>query len=256
MQTTPPNIDRSRELDEKAWWDIWNKSYRTKEHNDDVSSELFARVSVVINELTRGTQGRVLEIACGTGSLSRMLTFSSYHGLDISPAAIAVAEQKAADIHLPQGAHLPTYEAADFHDWQVPQQLFDTVVCVDAISCFRDQPLVLSKITQCLGPGGNLVLTTINPFVYHRIKRVWENGPVSHWYTRDELHSLIQSPGLEISESYTIMPRGKLGILRLVNAGPVNRAMGPRSAALAKSMKEKFGLGQYRVVVARKPSGN
>ena len=255
MQSIPPNVDRSRELDEKAWWDIWNSSYRTKEYNDDVSSELFARTSIVINELTRATNGRVLEIACGTGALSRMLTFSSYHGLDISPAAIAVAEQKAASIQLPQGAQLPTYEATDFHDWSIPQLLFDVVVCVDAISCFRDQQLVLKKIAQSLRPDGSLVLTTINPFVYYRIKRIWENGPVSHWYPRGELHSLIQTSGLEISESYTIMPRGKLGILRFINAGPVNRAFGPRSAAQARALKEKLGLGQYRLIVARKVSG-
>ena len=211
MQTTSPTVDRSREMDEKAWWDLWNSSYRIKENNDEVSSELFARVSVIINELTRAQGGRLLEIACGTGSLSRRLNYSSYHGLDISPAAIEAARQRATSIQLPPGVQFPTYEAADFHEWLLPQQPFDVIVCVDAISCFRDQSLVLKKTTECLRAGGRFILTTINPFVYYRIKRVWENGPVSHWYTRSELHSLIESSGLKIEESYTIMPRGKLG---------------------------------------------
>jgi 2-polyprenyl-3-methyl-5-hydroxy-6-metoxy-1,4-benzoquinol methylase len=248
-------IDHSRELDEKAWWDLWNNSYRVKDDYDAVSSELFARVSALINEISRNSRSRLLEVACGTGTLSRMLTFSSYHGLDISPAAIAVAQQKAEGFQTPKGSLAPNYEAADFHDWAIPTQPFDIVVCVDAVSCFRDQKLVLRKMCQCLTPGGRLILTTINPFVYCRIKLVWENGPVSHWFTRKELHSLILSSGLDMERSYTIMPRGNLGILRLINAGPVNRAFGPRSSAFVTSLKERLGLGQYRLVVARKGPG-
>ena len=254
MPTTNPIIDRSREMEEKAWWDLWNTSYRTKDNNDEVSSELFVRVSAIINELLHDSGGRLLEIACGTGTLSRMLAFSSYHGLDISPAAITVAQQKAEDSRPPQGSSVSSYEAADFHDWPIPEKPFDVVACVDAISCFRDQQFVLKKMAQCLRLEGKLVLTTINPFVYYRIKRIWENGPFSHWCTRRELHELVRSAGLEIEHSHTIMPRGKLGILRIVNARRLNEAFGPSGAAFLRQLKETVGLGQYRVVVAKKGS--
>lgn len=255
MQATSSKVDRSRELNEKAWWDLWNSAYRINDNNDEVSSQLFTRVSEVINHWTCNKNSSLLEIACGTGTLSRMLAFARYHGLDISPAAIAVAQKKSEEIQPSPGSQSPTYEAADFHDWPISSQLFDVVVCVDAISCFRDQKLVLEKIVQCLRPDGRLILTTINPFVYYRIKPVWENGPVSHWYSRGELHSLIRSSGLKIESSYTIMPRGNLGILRLINAGPICRAFGPRSAAFLARLKERMGLGQYRLVVARMPPG-
>lgn len=252
MKATASQIDPSREMDEKTWWDFWNTSYRNKENNDEFSTELFERAAVVINRLTKSHGGRLLEVACGSGSLSRRLTFSSYHGLDISPAAVDIARQKSEAAPRLPGAGLPFYEAADFHEWPLPPQLFDVVACIDAISCFRDQQLVLKKIAQCLRSSGRLVLTTINPFVYWRIKNTWQNGPVSHWVSRDELHTLVKSAGFKIEHSYTIMPRGHLGILRLVNSPRLNRAFGAKGAAALKRMKEEVGLGQYRLVVARK----
>jgi len=252
MQTTTPNIDHSRDMDEKSWWDHWNRSYRTKDNNDEVSSELFVRAAAIINEAMQTLGGRILEIACGTGSLARQLNYTSYHGLDISPAAIECARQKSANIALRPNTSNPVYEAADFHDWPLLPDPFDVVVCVDAVVCFRDQKLALKKMADSLRPGGKLVITAINPFVYWRIKRTWENGPVSHWLSRGELHALVESAGFRIERSYTIMPRGKLGILRLINARRVSEAFGPRSAAALRRLKEQLGFGQYRLVVARK----
>jgi len=40
---------------------------------------------------------------------------------------------------------------------------------------FRDQQLALTKIARVLTPSGQLVLTTINPFVYNRIRRTAQN---------------------------------------------------------------------------------
>jgi 2-polyprenyl-3-methyl-5-hydroxy-6-metoxy-1,4-benzoquinol methylase len=256
MQITPTIPDRSREMDEKKWWDFWNGSYRAGDDIDAIASELFTRAAAVINGITVTGGCRVLEVACGTGALSRLLNYSSYHGIDISPAAIDVAREKAGRIVRPAAAGLPAYEAADFHDWLLPRDPFDLAVCVDAVSCFRDQGFVLRKISQSLRNSGRLVLTTINPFVYNRIRRtrpgMLQNGPVSHWLSRDELHALIESAGLTIERSCTIMPRGNCGILRLINAGRVNEAFGPRSAAALRRLKELAGLGQYRLVVARK----
>jgi len=196
-----------------------------------------------------------LEVACGTGSFSRMITCSSYHGLDVSPAAIAVCWRKA-EVAPEQPASRFRYEVADIHDWPTPADPFDLAVCVDAVSCFRDQPFALRRIAQSLRPAGRLVLTTINPFVYNRIKRTaanpLQNGPVSHWLSRAELHGLITSAGFAIDRSYTIMPRGNRGIWRLINSPRVYRALGKRGAREFRRLKESAGLGQYRVVVAHK----
>jgi 2-polyprenyl-3-methyl-5-hydroxy-6-metoxy-1,4-benzoquinol methylase len=256
MRNADPIVDRSREMDETSWWDLWNKTHRTKEDNDPVSSELFTRTAAVINEIVQRGPCRVLEIGCGAGSLSRLLNYCSYHGLDISPAAIDLARQKSERTSPRSGASCPTYEAIDFHDWAQPAYLFDLAVCVDAVAYFRDQRFAMNKIARCLRPSGQLVLTTINPFVYHRIRRTQTKplaeGPVSHWLTCSELHALIESAGFRVEQSWTIMPRGNCGILRLINSRTMNEAFGPRCAAMFRRAKERVGLGQYRIVVVRK----
>jgi 2-polyprenyl-3-methyl-5-hydroxy-6-metoxy-1,4-benzoquinol methylase len=255
VRPTPPPPQRVLDMDEKNWWDFWNKSYRSDDGKDAVSSELFARVARVISEITEPKNCRVLEIACGSGTLSRMLSCSAYHGIDISPAAIEIARQRSNDSRLTH-ARVPTYEAGDFHEWTIPREPFDLVLCIDAISCFRDQQLTLRKMAASLGESGRLVVTTINPFVYNRIKRTRstpiQDGPVSHWLARAELHALIRSAGLAIERSHTIMPRGNRGILRIINSRHLNHALGSRAEDFLKRLKEQAGLGQYRLVVARK----
>jgi len=258
MVTKSPTVDRSRDMEEKAWWDLWNTSYRAKESNDAVSGELFERVAVAVNRITGAGSCRVLEIACGTGTLSRMIAFSRYHGIDISPAAIGIARERSDETLVPRDAAPPTYEAVDLHEWPLPGEPFDLAVCVDAISSIRDQSAALKKIAASLRPGGWLVLTTINRFVYDRIQRTasvrLESGPVSRWLTRPELEGLVRGAGFVIERSTTIMPRGNLGILRWVNSYRLNTAFGPRAAAMIRRLKERCGLGQYSFVVARKAS--
>jgi 2-polyprenyl-3-methyl-5-hydroxy-6-metoxy-1,4-benzoquinol methylase len=243
-------------MDERAWWDFWNSSYRSEDNRDEISTELFAHVVTTVRQVTQGRPTRILEIACGTGALSRRLEFSAYHGLDISSAAIEIAQRKAQSMQLPPGTSTPTYEAADFHDWSMTSEPFDLVLCVDAISCFRDQRFTLRKMAQGLPVGGSIVVTSVNPLIYNRIRRVGgvklENGPVSHWLSRRELHDLIRQAGLTLVRSYTIMPRGNMGFLRIINSPRLNKALGRGGAAAFRRLKESLGWGQYRVAVARK----
>ena len=255
IKATAQEIDRSVNMEERGWWDLWNTSYRAKDELDATPTELFAHVAAVVEHATKGKPGRILEVACGTGVLSRKLNFTSYQGLDISSAAIDIAQKKMNEPGLGSVSNR-TYEVADFHNWTPPSDLVDTVLCVDAMHSFRDQPSVARKISGMLQSGGLFIVATINPFVYNRIRRVGgvrlENGPVSHWLSRRELHGLIRQAGLSIERSYTIMPRGNMGWLRIVNSSRLNEALGPRFGSMFRRVKEWSGLGQYRVVIARK----
>ncbi len=254
-EPTPKQVDRDKVLTERNWWDFWNTSYRSDDGCDEISTELFANVTAVIREVTQGQNKRILEIACGTGTLSRQLEFSSYHGLDVSPAAVGLATEKSKLRSWPMDGQ-PTYEVADVHDWSLPQPRFDVVVCVDAVAYFYDQTLALRRMGQTLVPSGRLVLTTINPFVYNRIRRTQrtplKEGSISRWLARGELHKLVSSAGFNLERSFTIMPRGNMGILRLVNARRLNEAVGSRGAEVLRRWKEQVELGQYRVIVAHK----
>lgn len=244
-------------MDEKTWWNFWNSSYRVGDDNGEIPNELFARVARTVGEFTQGVGSRILEIGCGTGTLSRRLKFSTYAGVDISPSAIQLAKQSWEECAsgLPAGGSA-TYEASDFHDWPLPPEPFDIAVCVDAFVWIHDQPVAIRKIAQSLRTGGVLVISIINPFVYRRIRRTAANplkeGPVKNWLTRRDLHALITASGLRIERSFTIMPRGNLGILRLMNSPRLNGALGPHVEKLLRRAKERIGIGQYQVVTARK----
>ena len=244
-------------MDEKTWWDFWNSSYRVGDDNGEIPNELFNRVAATVNQFIQPEGSRILEIGCGTGTLSRRLKFSSYAGVDISPSAIQLAMRSWGEhaSRLPSGSSA-TYEAVDFHDWPLPSKPFDIAVCVDAFVWIHDQPLALKKIAQSLRTGGVFVISIINPFVYHRIRRTaaspLKEGPIKNWLTRRELHALITDSGLRIEQSFTIMPRGNLGILRLMNSPRLNGALGPQVEMLLRRAKESIGIGQYQVVAARK----
>jgi len=248
--------NRAQDLDENKWWDLWNSTHRSKDNNDETSDELFSHVAAIIRDFSNGQPKRVLEVACGTGTLSRRIEFSSYHGLDVSHAAIAIGQCKAAALEGSSEACRPVYEVADIHHWLPPAQAFDLSVCVDAIAYFYDQKSALQMMAQAMVPSGRLVLTTINPFVYKRIRRTsrspLKEGSVSRWLSRAKLHNLLASAGLIVERSYTFMPRGNMGILRLVNARRLNFAFGSAGANALRRYKEQIGLGQYRVILARK----
>jgi len=67
--------EQAQELEERDWWDLWNTSHRSKDNNDEVSVELFKHVAAIIRDLSQGQAKRILEVACGTGTLSRQLEF-------------------------------------------------------------------------------------------------------------------------------------------------------------------------------------
>jgi hypothetical protein len=132
----------------------------------------------------------------------------------------------------------------------------DLLLRFDEIPAFRDQRFIIRRMAEALRLGGHCVITAINPVVYCRIRRVGgiclENGPISHWLTRREYHSVVRNASLAIERTYTIMPRGNMGLLRILNSYRLNNALGPLGVALFRRMKESVGLGQYRVVRARK----
>jgi len=73
-----------------------NTSHRSKDNKRRSLGELFKHVAAIIRDLSQGQAKRILEVACGTGTLSRQLEFSSYHGLDIHLQLLGLASSKAA----------------------------------------------------------------------------------------------------------------------------------------------------------------
>lgn len=98
--------------------------------------------------------GRVLDVAVGTGrNLPRYSPSTVLTGIDLSPAMLSIARQRAIDlgrdIDLRQGdaEHLP------FDD-----DSFDTVVCAISLCAIPDPVAAIGEMKRVLVPGGQLLL--------------------------------------------------------------------------------------------------
>jgi ubiquinone/menaquinone biosynthesis C-methylase UbiE len=97
---------------------------------------------------------RVLDVACGTGVLTRAAskrvdTKGSVIGLDINDGMLAVAEKEAPQIKWKQGRA----ESLPFEDAS-----FDAVVSQFGLMFFEDRSAAIREMSRVLSPGGHLAV--------------------------------------------------------------------------------------------------
>ena len=169
--------------------------------------------------LAQRAHGRVLEVAIGTGrNLPCYPEDAAVTGIELSPAMLAIARQRAADLgrdaDLREGdaEHLPFGDAS-----------FDTVVCALSLCTIPHPASAISEMKRVLIPGGRLLLLD-------HIASTWPPIYAAQWlfeqitiraagehFTRRQL-PLIHAAGLQVVE-----------ILRL-KAGTVERIHAVRPA--------------------------
>jgi len=98
--------------------------------------------------------GRVLEVAIGTG---RNLPFYppgvAITGIELSPAMLAIARRRAAEL----GLEVELYEG-DAQALPFAGALFDTVVCTLSLCAIPDHASAIAEMARVLRPGGRLLL--------------------------------------------------------------------------------------------------
>ena len=136
---------------------------------------------------------RVLDIGCGTGSLSVIIAALGHNvtGIDLSPAMITQAEAKAADWNFEV-----VFEVMDAAYPQFAPQQFDVIVCRHLLWALPEPAQALRRWVDLLTPGGRLVL----------IEGYWHTGAGLHSYevlaalpaslTRVSVHNLRPQPEL------------------------------------------------------------
>jgi predicted TPR repeat methyltransferase len=194
---------------------------------------------------------RVLELGCGTGLFAERVIDRSgdYLGLDISPAAIAIARER-----VPRGE----FRAADIIVEDLQQCAYDIVVAIDTLAYVREQPTVASKIYGALSPGGVAIFTSVNPFVFKRLSWVTApgEGQYRHWLSRRDYRELLSSAGMCVRTAETFFPLGDRGVLRWINSRRLNWLPNALlGGETVRRFKEYCGLGSNLIIVAQKPSG-
>jgi ubiquinone/menaquinone biosynthesis C-methylase UbiE len=104
--------------------------------------------------LTERAQGRVLEVAIGTGrNLPYYPAEVAVTGIELSHAMLDIARQRAADLGRDANLQEGNAERLPFGDAS-----FDTAVCALALCSIPDPATAIGEMNRVLVPGGRLLL--------------------------------------------------------------------------------------------------
>ncbi len=108
---------------------------------------------------------RVLEIGLGYGTISQKIAQAGadYRGLDISPAAVAMANDRMRQCGLPQTAVCASVLAAPFEDASL-----DMVISIGCLHHTGNLQRALDEVHRILKPGGKAVIMVYNALSYRR----------------------------------------------------------------------------------------
>ncbi|MBA2696482.1 MAG: class I SAM-dependent methyltransferase [Actinobacteria bacterium] len=106
------------------------------------------------------TGERVLDVACGTGVVTRLATervgaSGAVTGVDVAPDMVELARSIAT----PVGAVIEWHEA-DAASLPLPDAAFDVVLCQLGLMFIEDRPAALREMHRVLAPGGRVIVNT------------------------------------------------------------------------------------------------
>jgi 2-polyprenyl-3-methyl-5-hydroxy-6-metoxy-1,4-benzoquinol methylase len=237
-----PTIDDQREF--------WNWHWQNSEQRKVLNDWTWRRAEEILRLIEKLAlqHPRILDLGCGHGWFTeRLADVGEAHGIDLSPEGIAAAQARRPDI---------AYMAGNIYEAPLPKDYFDIVVSQEVIAHVEDQPQYIHRAAEVLREGGYLIITTGNKFVIDRLGDVgWVKQPPQHIrreLTRDDLRQLL-SPHFTVLEFFTIIPHGKLGILRMLNSQKLNSlARVFMSQSKIDGVKEKMGFGWQMIFLAQK----
>jgi len=186
---------------QKRVWDKAAPSY-------DRQIAFFERIQFAAGREWLGARarGRVLEVAIGTGlNLPHYPADVTITGIELSPAMLAIARQRATDhgrdVDLREGdaEHLP------FEDGS-----FDTVVCSLSLCTIPSPQAAVAEMRRVLAPGGRLLLLdhigSTWPPIYAAqwlVERITIRAAGEH-FTRRQL-PLVKAAGFQIVETERLL---------------------------------------------------
>jgi SAM-dependent methyltransferase len=155
------SVDPSNAAQERAWDGDEGDSWAV---HADLLERMPARYDpALLDAAGIATGARVLDVGCGTGSLTRAAALraapGSALGVDLSTAMIEAARERAARA----GVANATFVRADAQVHPFPTAGFDVVVSRTGTSFFGNAPAAFANLARATAPGGRLALLTWQP---------------------------------------------------------------------------------------------
>jgi ubiquinone/menaquinone biosynthesis C-methylase UbiE len=129
------------------------------------ADDLAARVADSLRD------GRLLEIACGTGVLTRRLDARLAPAVRITSTDLSDAMLAHAKASVPASPRLG-WQLADASALPFPAATFDAIACQFGIMFVPDKPAALSELRRVLRPGGTLHFNVWGPIEANPFARI------------------------------------------------------------------------------------
>ncbi len=151
----------------------------------------------VLRELRAGEAGRVLDVGCGTGLLTRRILGElgpqRVVGCDFSRGMLRRASRNGPGLAWVRG---------DAQRLPFAARSFDAVVSTEAFHWFPDQKAALGEFARVLAPRGRLLVALVNPpaEVVSRATRLgsrWLGEPL-WWPTRARMRAQVEAAGFRV----------------------------------------------------------
>ncbi|MFF0591426.1 class I SAM-dependent methyltransferase [Streptomyces sp. NPDC003781] len=152
--------------------------------------------NVLLDMTAPGPSDRVLDVACGTGLVSRLFT-----GRVAEVVGVDVTEEMAEQAR----PHLSRLVVAPAEDLPFEDDEFDLVVCRQGVQ-FMDLPAAVEEMVRVVRPGGRVVIINLCAYgeqdrdEYFEILRL-RNPVRRHFFLPSDLTELLRTAGCDPEEA-------------------------------------------------------
>jgi SAM-dependent methyltransferase len=175
---------------------------------DEVSAEFglpsLEETAKMLTEIVNATDGLGLDVACGTGFVTRPLAqkMRLVYGIDVSTGML----EKATEYARERGIGNIRFARSRAERLPFPDSLFDGVTCSGALHTFQDTVEALKEMARVMKSGARLGVLTILKQNFSILKKFYERLPSSpfgeeetealHLFDVEELRSYLSKTGL------------------------------------------------------------